>query len=132
MYRTDLNKSLDKFFFEIHHLNNLIEVGDISESSFFDLLYARCYPKWNMSEQELQDSIDDNTEILLKIMEEIAEKNDLFYCYFDIDFTALRGTTVVSSGDRIHWIESRPSITKKNIGGHPKGFFKQGELPTEN
>ncbi len=132
MQRIALDKSLKDFSFEIHYLNNPVDIEHIGDANYEDIIYVRCYPKWNISEQELYKSIQENKSLILTKMREVSNKHDLFYCYFDIDFSFFKGTTAKIVDNKVRWIEARPEIKKKNIDDHPKGFINPVGLPPEN
>ena len=132
MQKTELNKSLKEFSFEIHYLNSLNHIEHIGNENYEDIIYVRCYPKWDMDEQELKKSIENNKVMLFKKIEKITSEHDLFYCYFNIDFSTIKGIKTKIVDNRVYWIEARPSIMKKNIDDCPKGFNEAGELPPEN
>ncbi len=132
MQRTAIDKSLKGFNFEILYLTNPEDIQHINDPNYEDILYVKCYPKWNMNEQELKKYIEPHKRFLLSRMEEISENFELFYCYFDIDFSNIKGTTSNLIDNKIVWIEKRPEIKPKNINNHTNGFIDAGELPPEN
>lgn len=65
-------------------------------------------------------------------MEKVTNKYDMFYCYFDIDFSSLVGMLSEKSENIILSIEVRPGIKKKSIDEYPKGFINASDTPMEN
>lgn len=132
MQITALDTSLKDFSFEIYFLDYRSDVEEINKPNYEDVIYVRCYPKWNMKEKELKNLIEENKSFLFSKMGVIVEENDLFYCHFDIDFTTIIGTTTNIVDHNVRWIEARPDIRKKNIDDSQTGFINPNELPPEN
>ncbi len=132
MQRTTLDQSIKEFNFEIYFLDYRSDVEEIDTPNYEDILYVKCYPKWDMKEKELINLIEKNKSFLFYKMEAIAKENNLFYCYFDIDFSTVIGMTTNIVNNKVRWIEARPSILKKNVDDSPTGFINPNELPPEN
>jgi len=132
MQATALDKSFDEFIFQIYYLDYHTDMEEIGDPNIEDILYVKCYPKWDMREAKLKNIIEENKSFLLRQMKEIVRANDLFYCYFEIDFTDIYGTTTNIVSQKVRWIEARPKIKKRKIDSSPTGFINAGDLPPEN
>lgn len=128
MQKTDTDKSLEGFSFVIYYLDNLVNLNEIGDPNIDDVLYIRCYPNWVMQDKELMKLIEENKLLLLNKMKSIVEEFDLFYCYFDIDFSKIYGSTTNVMGKRVNWIEVRPYIKMKNLEGYPSGFIDPKDI----
>lgn len=58
MKRTDLNRSLKDFSFQIFYIDEPSEIENISKPNYDYVIYVKCFPKWNMTESQLKDSIE--------------------------------------------------------------------------
>lgn len=132
MQITALDTSLEDFSFEIYFLDYRSDVEEVSKPNYEDVIYVRCYPKWDIREKELMNLIEENMSFLFSKIQVIVEENDLFYCHFDIDYTTIIGTTTNVVDRKVRWIEARPNIQKKIIDGSSTGFIDPNELPPEN
>lgn len=126
-----MDKSLEGFSFELHYLDHNSDIQEIGDPNVDDILFAKCYPKWDISEEELTKLVEQNKEFLFSKLRKIAEENHVFYSYFDIDYSSIYGTSIKLDGRRVMSLEIRPEIHKKKIDGRPTGFISPGELPPE-
>ncbi|MCB0447979.1 MAG: hypothetical protein KDD03_10805 [Gelidibacter sp.] len=84
-----------------------------------------------MREKQLMEYIKIHKLFLLKKMEVVSDEHESFYCYFDINYTTIKGTTSKIVDNKVIWVEARPEIRKKDIDSNPSGFINAGELPPE-